>query len=102
MLAKGAEISILFKKSGEEAAKDADADGYAPLTASASKKARKVHEALMKKKQKQSEQLSKAQAEEGNEEKKLEDSKKILLKEPEGSYRKVRKEVPIAMQRVCI
>ena len=90
MLAKGPDSSVFIKKSGEEAAKDADEDGYVALTASGAKKAKKAYEVALKRKQKQTEQASKAQADEGNEEKKLEESKKIVLEEPKGDYKKVR------------
>ena len=89
MLAKGPDSSLMIKKTGEEAAKDADADGYAPISASGAKKVKKAYEGALKKKQKQSEQASKAQADEGSEEKRLEESKKIVLAEPTESYKKV-------------
>jgi asparaginyl-tRNA synthetase len=89
MLAKGTESSFFVKKQTEEPAKDADADGYAPISTSASKKAKKLYEAALKKKQKQAEMASKAQEEEGKDDKRLEESKKIVLPEPKGTYNKV-------------
>jgi asparaginyl-tRNA synthetase len=89
LLAKGVDSSIFVKKTGEEAAKDADADGYAPISKSAGKNAKKTYESAIKKRQKQSEAAVKAQAIEGNEAQKLEESKKIILDEPKGHYKKV-------------
>lgn len=89
MLGKGQDSSLFVKKSGEEQAKDADADGYVPISASASKKAKKLYETAMKKKQKQAEQAGKSQEDELRDDKRLEDSKKIVLEEPTGTYKKV-------------
>lgn len=95
LLGKGQEFSLFIKKSGEEPAKDADSDGYAPISTSASKKAKKGYEVAMKKKQKQSEQASKPQEEDVKDEQRLEDSKKIILEEPTGTYKKVSRRIAV-------
>lgn len=101
MLAKGPDSSLFIKKQTEEPAKDADADGFAPVSASAAKKNKKLYESALKKKQKQAELAAKAQEDEGKDDKRLEDSKKIVLVEPKGSYNKVSRLIPAAKCKIC-
>lgn len=67
----------------------AGSDEYFPITPSALKKAKKNYEGALKKKKKAEEAAAKSQAEDAgrkeNDAKRLEDSKKIVLKEPEGA-----------------
>lgn len=75
MNARGAQIQLFTKK--------ADADGYEPLSASGVKKAKKMYEMALKKKQKSAENASQEAERAAQEQKKLEESKKIILSPPE-------------------
>lgn len=92
MLAKGPDSSIFIKKLEKEPAKDADEDGYTPISTNGGKKAKKMYDGAVKKLAKQSEMASKAQVSEGNEERRLEESRQVVLEEPKGFYKKVRRD----------
>lgn len=98
-LAKGQDVSIFVKrapqpsKAGEEeVSKDAaaDADGYAPISASGVKKAKKLYEIALKKKKKQEEQTAKQQESAGSDEKRLEESKSVVLEKPSGDFKRIK------------
>lgn len=89
--------SLFWRKpveEGQEAPKDQDSNGYTPISGAGLKKAKKAYEAEQKKKQKAAERESQqatATEKDGGvmDEKKLEDSKKIVLEEPKGEAKKV-------------
>lgn len=76
MTARGALIQLFTKKG--------DADGYEPLSASGVKKAKKLYDLAQKKKQKAAENASQEAERAAQDQKKLEESKKITLAPPEG------------------
>lgn len=95
LLGKGQDAAVFVKRAAkpaneEEGKEDgADADGYAPASASGLKKAKKLYEQTLKKKKKQEEQ-AKQQDVDGNEDKKrLEESKSVVLDKPTEEYKKV-------------
>ncbi|PWN50146.1 asparaginyl-tRNA synthetase [Violaceomyces palustris] len=88
LLSAGPNSSIFVKKvlvEGEAPAEGVDADGYAPISAAGAKKAKKGYEVALKKQKKAQEQAEKEKEKEGQEDKKLEESKKIVLEEPAGA-----------------
>lgn len=94
-LAKGTNVSVFIKKAASNKDEDvapqqADADGFVALTASGLKKAKKLYEGALKKKKKQEEQASKQKEDAGNDEKRLEESKAVVLDVPEGPYEKIK------------
>ena len=91
LLAKGQDASVHVKKADAvPGAEGVDADGYAPITSSAQKKVTKLYQAALKKKEKAQEQADKDKAKTGDEEKKLQDSKKIVLQQPSTPAKKIK------------
>ncbi|GAK66329.1 asparaginyl-tRNA synthetase [Moesziomyces antarcticus] len=91
LLAKGQDASVFVKKADATPGQDGvDADGYAPISASAAKKVSKLYATALKKKEKASEQAAKDEAQAAHDEKRLEDSKKIILEEPSSSAKKIK------------
>ena len=93
MLAKGQNVSIFVKKAGEPDEKEkaeVDADGYAPITASGLKKAKKLYEGAVKKQKKAEEAALKNQDKSQADSKKLEDSKAISLGEDENESKRIK------------
>ncbi|KAN0062680.1 asparagine--tRNA ligase [Thecaphora frezii] len=91
LLAKGQNASVFVKKAdAAPGAEGVDADGFAPISTSASKKVAKLYQAALKKREKAQEQALKESQKAGDEDRKLEESKKVVLEQPSEPAKRIK------------
>ncbi|WFD32629.1 asparagine--tRNA ligase [Malassezia sp. CBS 17886] len=82
MLARGADAELLVRKA---VAEDAGAGAYEPASASAAKKAKKLYDVALKKQKKADAHAAQADARAAQEQKKLDESRKVTIAPPAGA-----------------